>query len=137
MTPIQRKRLAFWEENVTTVQVVVGMAGDMTGMMVLVVDMRDSVGKMLTKAVAAADGKAEQAETHFKKVDATGDIPTAIMVLPIEIVEKALEQSNPNVSKSLREMVLDEGMKWVAVVACEGTMLMQAVVEPLTAEGLS
>jgi hypothetical protein len=135
MTPTQRMRLTFWEQNEAMARMIVGKAGDMTGLMILVADMRDSIGKLLTEALAEVDGKAAEAEAHFRKVEDKGEIPTAIMVLPIEIVRKALEETNPNVSKSLRELPLKAGLTWVAVVVGEGTMLMQAEVLPISSLG--
>lgn len=134
MTPVQAKRLSFWEHNREAAMMALsGMDATAEDLMVVVVDMRDKVGKPLVDALAQIKGVSSRA--HFEKIEKKGEIPTAIMVLPVEAVARIVAAPNPNVSAALKTGAIMPGMIWVAIIAEGGTMLMQVANEPIQASG--
>lgn len=135
MTPVQQKRLGFWDHNRELAMAILGNPeiGDLNGRMIVVADMRDEVGKPLVEALSKAKGV--NARAHVQKTEKKGEIPTAILVLPIEAVAKIVAAPNPRVSETLQQMTTLPEHVWVAIIAEGGTMLIQAPIEPIKAQG--
>jgi len=94
--------------------------------MIVLADMRDPVASPLVKAVAQATK--QDTENHIRKVEGKGEIPTAILILPAEIVRMVVADSNPMCAEALQSQP-PEGMVWICVIAYSGTMVFQAPIE--------
>jgi len=108
---------------------------DLTKNMLVVADLNDEVGGPLAQAIAEAEGTDAFLETHKKRVEQRGEIPTAIMVVPILATSRLLAAVNPMVGQTLRALPPAPGTVWVAVIAFGGTSLLQPPYIPVRSAG--
>jgi hypothetical protein len=108
---------------------------DITTHVVVVADLRDSIGGQLAEALSEVEGKSEELKRHFERVDQKGEIPTIVMVLPLRAVSLALAPVNPGVAHALHERRLPPGHVWAVIIGHEGTTLLQPRYEPIKAMG--
>ena len=94
---------------------------------VIVVDQRDPVGFQLAKA--AADKAGLDASAEAERVQARGEIPTAIVIVPLAGARVLFGESHPEVAHSLvrRPSI---GQVRVVVIAEVAAMLAHAEVSP-------
>jgi hypothetical protein len=94
---------------------------------VVVVDQRDPVGREL--AQAAAEGAGLDADEEAEQVQGRGEIPTAIIVLPLAGARILFGESHPDVAAGLARHPTPGRVR--AVVVAEGAaMLVHAEVSP-------
>lgn len=94
---------------------------------VLVADQRDTVGREL--AVAAAEQAGLDGDSEAARVQTRGEIPTAIIVVPLAAARMLFAQSHPEVARGLVRRPAP-GLVRVIVVAEGAAMLAHAQVSP-------
>ena len=124
-------RLHLLDANRDTIAIMlaraVGGGVDLGNAVVLVVDQRDTVGRELTNAAAAKAGL--DGDTEAERVQARGEIPTAIVIVPLTGARMLFAESHPEVLRGLARSALP-GRVRVVVIAEGAAMLVHAEVSP-------
>jgi len=101
------------------------------GAVVLVLDQRDAVGRDLARAAAEKAGIVADAEAE--RVQRRGQIPTAIIVVPLAAARVLFSESHPEVERGLARFPAPRQLR-VVVIAEGSAMLVHAEVS--SAHGL-
>jgi hypothetical protein len=97
----QEDRLQLWLKNRAAAQVAVSKVSPeaMMTSAVVVADTRDRVGKLLAEAMATVHGM--DLAKHEQEVLKQGQIPTAILILPRDILQEVLAPECPGVAEAI------------------------------------
>ena len=102
------------------------------GLVVIVVDQRDAVGREL--AAAAAEKAGLDADNEAERVQGRGEIPTAIIAVPLSGARMLFTESHPEVERGLARSPGPRQVR-IVVIAEGAAMLVHAEVSP--ARGLA
>ena len=137
MSPIEASeaRLSFYLQNTLTVRQMLGSLSpdERVDQAVLLVDLRDPVGRAIIEAAAEVSGA--DLPAHERKVSASGEIPTGCLVVSRKLAAELVKRSSPKVSEKLLSGVTPAGSCYVAVIGHGGTALLLSQEKPLPPSG--
>jgi hypothetical protein len=126
-------RLHLVRANRDAISVMLGraVAGGLTpaDAVVLIADQRDSVGREMANAAAEKAGL--DATSEAERVQTRGQIPTAIIVMPLAGARLLFAESHPEVARVLTRSPL-AGRVRVVAIAQGAAMLVHAEASPTT-----
>jgi len=135
-TPGIEARLHFLRANRDAISVMLGRAVggglEPTDAVVIVLDQRDPVGREL--AAAAAEKAGLDADDEAERIGGRGQIPTAIIVVPLAAARMLFSESHPEVERGLARFPAPRQVR-IVVIAEGAAMLTHAEVSP--ARGLA
>jgi len=102
------------------------------GAVVILADQRDAVGRELARAAAEKAGL--DADDEAERVQGRGEVPTAIIVVPLAAARMLFSESHPEVEGGLARFPARRQVR-VVVIAEGSSMLVHAEVSP--ARGLA
>jgi hypothetical protein len=131
-TPGVEARLHFLRANRDAIAVMLtrATAGGLAteAAVVIVADQRDAVGRELARAAAAKAGL--DADDEAERVQGRGEVPTAIIVVPLAAARMLFSESHPEVVRGLTRSPGPRKVR-VVVVANGAAMLAHAEVSPV------
>jgi len=131
-----RERLHLVEANCAILPLVLAKAGgDPSGAVVVLADVRDPVGHGLATAAVKKAGGLDLGR-EAARTEARGDIPTAVIVVPLLAARMLFAETHPTVAKGL----LTEpppGKVRVVAIAAGGAVLVHAVIDATPVVGVA
>ena len=97
------------------------------GAVVILADQRDAIGRELARAAAEKAGL--DADDEAERVQGRGEVPTAIIVVPLAAARMLFSESHPEVERGLARFPAPRQVR-VVVIAEGSAMLVHAEVSP-------
>jgi hypothetical protein len=129
------QRVQFFRANQQMAEHMMAKAEKLDGHVLLVADATDSIGGPLSLALATKAGCAQQVIEQQAKLAAKGDqIPTTISIVPLAMMIRLIEISNPGIAKALELRVPPEFI--YAVIISKGGTTLMVVKKPVKAKAV-
>lgn len=138
MNPAAQERFRFWLANESLAAMAlqkVAPGGDLSNLVAIVADMRDPIARLLVEAAGETQGL--DVAGHEAKIEKKGEIPTAIMILEVSVVEGLMNVlDHPAVAKVLAR-IPPPGHVRAIVISAGAAMLLHPPVVNVPSAGQS
>lgn len=138
MTPGAQERLRFWFSNTVMAMMAlqkVAPNGDYSELVVIIADMRDEIARVITEAAGISQNV--DVAAHEAKIEKKGEIPTAVLVLEVDIASAIFATvEHPVIVKGLRQKP-PAGHVRAIVISSGAAMLLHPPVTSVPSAGQS
>jgi hypothetical protein len=133
----QERRMHLLKHNRAAVMVMLGKArgeGKGSALVAIVADTTDVIGRDIASAFAEKSDPSLDVGAEARRVQARGEIPTFVVVVPLALAATGFALSHPNIAKGLGQPARPGALP-IVLVGSGGATLVHVAAEPTSSRG--